>query len=159
MTVKGELCELIETLLDLQQQYTAPNPSSDTLSPPTLAQRVQPLLPLLLSSYGASLSKADQSMLRLLLHINDIVYHSEACQQQLHVSRHDPEDAVPAVSDDGGYAGTTAGALTAPDASRAAVGAKSDAAMEQEQVLRTEGSGLIDGPICARLHGPLAQAG
>lgn len=88
LTVKGEICELMDTLLDLQQQFTQlPPPSGASYPVPTpeatLPQRAQSLLPLLLSSYGATLSTADQSLLRLLLHLNDIIYHSAEYQQQL----------------------------------------------------------------------------
>lgn len=153
LTVKGELCELMDTLLDLQQQYAAgPRPPSDPTSVsdpnPPLPQRIQPLLPLLLSSYGATLSKADQSLLRVLLHINDIIYHSDAYQQQL-LSPQPSQDTVGAGTGQNTDAGSTADA------------ARDGLRLEEPgtDVTEDEAGGTSDGPMSARLQGPLAQVG
>lgn len=143
LTVKGEICELMDTLLDLQQQYTDPKPPSDPTAP-VLPHRVQPLLPLLLSSYGATLSKADQSLLRLLLHINDIIFNSDAYKRQLLLSRPPSKTA-----------GTAVGSNASDSVTNNAT------AMEgQETAAANDDVGEEPaGPIGARLHGPLAQAG
>ena len=153
LTVKGELCELMDTLLDLQQQYAAGHhaPSNPTSVPdptPPLPQRVQPLLPLLLSSYGATLSKADQSLLRVLLHVNDIIHDSDAYQQQL-LSPQPSQDTAGVGTGQSGDAGSTADA------------ARDGLRLEElgTDVTEDEGSGTVDGPLSAKLHGPLAQAG
>ena len=77
--MKGELAELLDTLLDLQQSYPPADPSPASATP--LEQKLASLLPLLLASYGATLSSPDQSLLRVLLHINDIIFQTDDYQR------------------------------------------------------------------------------
>ena len=77
--MKGELAELLDTLLDLQQSYPSADPSPTPAAP--LEQKLSSLLPLLLASYGATLSGPDQSLLRVLLHINDIIFQTDDYQR------------------------------------------------------------------------------
>lgn len=203
--MKGELAELLDTLLDLQQSYPAANPSPTSADPnptpadptaapadptpadPTpapaasLARKLSSLLPLLLASYGATLSSPDQSLLRALLHINDIIFHTDDYQRSV--------DAAAAV--EGGQA--TAGVLMTDhqsphpeeyqhvEGSLVTGGGEKDAgsgrrangdggigAVAAEKAIpegsERQGEGESerekpDGPITSLLQGPLAKAG
>ncbi len=160
LTAKGELAELLDTLIDLQQLY--PPSAPNTTPVVALHQRLHSLLPLLLSGYGATLSSPDQSLLRVLLHINDIVYQSPEHQQaqRLHqeaavtsaaATAAAAAAAIPSVTMTNGDAGTDNG-----DAADAAGGAAGDA---DNDVSAEEEDEVVAGPITAMLHGPLATAG
>ena len=183
-TVKGELAELLDTLLDLQQSYPPADPSRASATP--LEQKLASLLPLLLASYGATLSSPDQSLLRVLLHINDIVFQTDDYQR----TASSTTAAGAAASAEGGQA--AAGVLTTSQQASKCNSGVSDVNQDQGCVDRSEegaefGKGAGDdgrnaagdaqkattvsserempegerpeGPITALLHGPLAKAG
>lgn len=175
------MAELLDTLLDLQQSYPPADPSPACATP--LEQKLASLLPLLLASYGATLSSPDQSLLRVLLHINDIVFHTDNYQR----TASSTAAAAAAASAEGGQA-AAGGLTTAQQATHRdnGVGAVSQ---DQGCVDRREegaefGNGAGDdgrnaahnaqkatpvtaeregerpeGPITSLLHGPLAKAG
>eukprot|EP00887_Chlorella_sp_A99_P003671 scaffold7.g3671.t1 len=71
--LKRELCELAETLLDLQQQYDAPPPAPAAAPAPhaaTAAAAAGALLPLLMAGYGASMSETDRAVWSLAVAAN-----------------------------------------------------------------------------------------
>lgn len=159
LTVKGELAELLDTLIDLQQSY----PSSDPSATP-IHETLHSLLPLMLSAYGATLSSPDQSLLRVLLHINDVVYrspiHQEALQQHHQAgaaatAAAAPSDATAAPASQC-VAMTDAGVEDADQANGGAVDAVGDADGDNSAEAQP---GMSDGPITAMLNGPLAMAG
>lgn len=158
--MKGEVAELLDTLIDLQQSY----PSSDPSATP-IHKTLHALLPLLLSAYGATLSSPDQSLLRVLLHINDIVYQSPIHQeapQHCHLAADAAATAAAATSDATAapasqcVAMTNAGLEDADQANGDAVNAVGDADGDSSA---EEQPGMKDGPITAMLNGPLAMAG
>ena len=158
--MKGELAELLDTLIDLQQSYSSSDPSGTPATP--LHQKLRSLLPLLLSAYGATLSSPDQSLLRILLHINSVVFHSPEHQQAL---QHQKQAAAAAVE--------TADAASKKDAAMTAgidghadepignaVGDADHDSGDAAANSDAEGQGVGGhGPISALLHGPLATAG
>ena len=178
LKVKGEVVELLDTLLDLQQSYPPPHPKLTPTTPAiSLEQKLHSLLPLLLAGYGATLSSPDQSLLRVLLHINDIIYNSDEYQEKLqekfssarnnNADRQQSTglvipgaDRVQAVGDAPGVIGYGSG--LAHDSSDANAGteihAKDDAGQangDTQSDEMTQGQG----PITALLQGPLAEAG
>lgn len=160
LTVKGELAELLDTLIDLQQSYPLSDPSGTPATP--FHHKLHSLLPLLLSAYGATLSSPDQSLLRVLLHINNIVYHSLEHQQAL--QHQDQAAAAAAATADAASnkdAAMTAGINEHADKpNEDAVGDAGHAVGDADDDSNAEGQGgVAHGPITAMLHGPLATAG
>ena len=179
--MKTELAELLDTLLDLQQSYPPADHSPASAHP--LEQKLASLLPLLLSSYGATLSSPDKSMLRVLLHINDIVFQTDSYQRTASST-----DAAAAAASAEGEQAAAVGLTTAQQATRRSNGV-GDASQDHGCIDRSEegaafgkGSGaggrdaandpqkampvaperegqLPEGPITSLLHGPLAKAG
>ncbi len=162
LTVKGELAELLDTLIDLQQSYPLSDPSGTPATPFHL--KLHSLLPLLLSAYGATLSSPDQSLLRVLLHINSIVFHSPEHQQAL---QHQAAAATADAASQKGAAMTAGinGHDDKPigdavgDADHAS-GDADHACGDADDDSNAEGQGGVGhGSISALLHGPLATAG
>ena len=160
LTVKGELAELLDTLIDLQQSYPLSDPSGTPATP--LHHKLHSLLPLLLSAYGATLSSPDQSLLRVLLHINSIVCHSPEHQQAL---QHQNQAAAAAAAT-ADAASMTDAAMTAGIDEHAdkpigdAVGDGGHASGDADDASNAGGQGgLGHGPMSALLYGPLATAG
>ena len=177
LTVKGEAAALLDTLLDLQLSYPPPDPKPTPTTPTIpLEQKLRSLLPLLLASYGATLSSPDQSLLRVLLHINDIIFstdeYQEKLQEKLLSARNSPADGQPSVgaaipSGDRGQAIWDPNAVipndsrVADDSINATVGTgitpRGDA---RDATGDARGSDEMPrGPITALLQGPLAEAG
>ncbi|KAL0021866.1 hypothetical protein WJX77_009321 [Trebouxia sp. C0004] len=159
LTVKGELAELLNTLIDLQQSYPLPDPSGIPATP--FHHKLHSLLPLLVSAYGATLSSPDQSLLRVLLHINSIVYHSPDHQQAL--QHQDQAAAAAAATVD---AASKKGAAMTVDINEHAdkpigdaVGDAGHAVGNADIDSNAEIQGGGHGPITTLLHGPLATAG
>ena len=161
LTVKGELAELLDTLIDLQQSYPLSDPSGTPATP--FHHKLHSLLPLLLSAYGATLSSPDQSLLRVLLHINSIVFHSPEHQQVL---QHQDQAAAAAAAATAGAASKRDAAMTAginehadkPNGDAVEDGGR--AIGDADDVSNAEGQGGVgNGPITALLNGPLAMAG
>lgn len=160
LTVKGELAELLDTLIDLQQSYPPSDPSDTPATP--LHHKLHSLLPLLLSAYGATLSSPDQSLLRVLLHINSVVYQSHEHQQALqHQNQAAAAAAATADAASKKDAAITAGMNQHGDEPiGVAVGDADHARGDADDDSNAEGQGgLGHGPISALLHGPLATAG
>ncbi|KAA6426422.1 MAG: hypothetical protein FRX49_03533 [Trebouxia sp. A1-2] len=159
LTVKGELAELLDTLIDLQQSYPPSDPSSTLATP--FHHKLHSLLPLLLSAYGATLSSPDQSLLCVLLHINSVVYHSPEHQQAL---QHPDQAAAAAAAaeavseKDAAVTACINGHADQPNGD--AVGDAGHASGDADDGSMAEGQGgVAHGPISALLHGPLATAG
>lgn len=179
-TVKGELAELLDTLLDLQQSYPPADPSPPSAHP--LEQKLASLLPLLLASFGATLSSPDQSLLRVLLHINDMIFQTGDYQRTAGtagttaVAAAEAGQAAAAVlitqqqtahldgvgdeiSQDQGCIGRRGqDASKGSGADAADRRAASDAQKAVPEGPERQGGGS-EGPITALLHGPLAKAG
>lgn len=173
-TVKGELAELLDTLLDLQQSYPPADPRPASAHP--LEQKLASLLPLLLASYGATLSSPDQSLLRVLLHINDMIFQTYDYQRSTAVAAAEAEQAAAAVlitqqqtahfdgdmgevrQDQGCIGRRDEDAGTGSGAGGADRSAATDARTAAPEEPGKEGEGS-DGPITALLYGPLAKAG
>ena len=169
LTVKGEVAELLDTLLDLQQSYPS---SSDLNRHPTapgipLHQKLSSLLPLLQASYGATLSSPDQSLLRVLLHISDIIYHTDDYKRRVQLLASDKAVAAAEAGAEGALA--AAAAAAASNAARASsvrdqgesdAGSGADPGTGNGDAFWDAGAagGMADGPITALLQGPLADA-
>ena len=161
LTVKGELAELLDTLIDLQRSYPLSDPCGTPATP--FHHKLHSLLPLLLSAYGATLSSPDQSLLRVLLHINSIVFHSPEHQQAL---QHQDQAAAAAAAATADAAAKKDAAMTAGTKGHAdkpngdAVGDAGHASGDADDDSCADGQeGVAHGPISALLHGPLAAAG
>ncbi len=166
LTVKVELAELLDTLIDLQQSYPLSDPSSTPATP--LHHKLRSLLPLLLSAYGATLSSPDQSLLRVFLHINNIVFHSPEHQRAL---QHPDQVAAAAATADAASkkdAAMTAGINghadkpigdAVGDADHASGDADHASGFADDDSNAEGQGGGVHGPISALLHGPLATAG
>ena len=179
--MKGEVAELLDTLLDLQQSYPPVDPSPAPATP--LQQTLASLMPLLLASYGATLSSPDQSLLRVLLHVNDIIFQTNDYRHT--ASSITATAAAASAESEQAAAGVPTNAQHAPHRSDG----MDDVSWDQGCVERSEegaelGTGADDdgrsaasaahkampdgperdgnrpqGPITSLLHGPLATAG
>ena len=154
-TAKEELIELI----DLQESYPMTHPQGRTLARdpmaelpgntprPPLSDRLKALLPLLMAAYGGTLSSPDQSLLRLLLHINDVITQS-------------PDWQAAAASDH-----SASGSASVPAAAAIGEGGQAFQGIAEAAEQAADGHEQEDeeqaevGPIHALLRGPLAQAG
>ncbi|KAL4434021.1 hypothetical protein ABPG75_000462 [Micractinium tetrahymenae] len=89
--MKKELCELIETLLDLHQQYGSSDDPRGGTAGSAAAQQAQQvaaaeaaLLPLLMAGYGASCSPTDAAVWSLAAAINQRQWQREQRERRLH---------------------------------------------------------------------------
>lgn len=89
--LKKELCELIETLLDLHQQYSSGGDGAGGSASSAAAQQAQQvaaaeaaLLPLLTASYGASCSPTDAAVWSLAAAINQRQWQREQQERRGH---------------------------------------------------------------------------
>ena len=161
--MKGELTELLDTLTDLQQSYPLSEPGAAPTTP--LHHKLKSLLPLLLSAYGATLSGPDQSLLRVLLHINDVVFHSPEHQQAQQQKQAAAASTSAASSATPSAAASIDISLAAGAVRVAGAGGHADGDAGEiigdakDDINAEEQDGKIDGPITAMLHGPLAMAG
>ena len=174
--------ELLDTLLDLQQSYPPAHPGPAPAHP--LEQKLASLLPLLLASYGATLSSPDRSLLRVLLHTNDMIFQTDDYQHTAGtagtagtaVAAAEAGQAAAAVlitqrptlhlngdgdevsHEQGSIGRTDEDAGTGNGAGGADRGAANKAQKAMPEGPEREGEGS-EGPITALLHGPLARAG
>jgi sirohydrochlorin ferrochelatase len=75
--LKKELCELLETLLDLHQQYAPSDGAGSKGEQQQVAAAEAALLPLLMAGYGASCSPTDAAVWSLAAAINQRQWQRE----------------------------------------------------------------------------------